>query len=218
MKEFPLDEKTNEEAPRLAASVDSGWETLANAYADILGAQSDKAVQGPIGRRLAKTFEDELGDVNKAEETYQYVLGIDPLDLEALTNLDRIYSSVESWKELAQILEMRLKAARRSARLAHQSARSGRASCAAGRGLRGPTRRHWKALRVYRVIFDGSTGRTRRHSALARIYEAREAWNDLNLVYERMLENASGNTAEAEIRARIAHLVVRAPAAARAGD
>ena len=38
-------------------------------------------------------------------------------------------------------------------------------------------------------------------AALARIYEAREAWTDLNVVYERMLENASGNTAEAEIQA-----------------
>ncbi len=156
MKEFPLDEKTNEEAPRLAASVDSGWETLANAYADILGAQSDKAVQGPIGRRLAKTFEDELGDVNKAEETYQYVLGIDPLDLEALTNLDRIYSSVESWKELAQILEMRLKAAEAQRQagapidpldLVELHARLGEVYEARLGDLD-------QALRVYRVIFD----------------------------------------------------------------
>ena len=37
LKEFPLDEKTGEEAPRLAGAVDGGWETLANAYADVLG-------------------------------------------------------------------------------------------------------------------------------------------------------------------------------------
>src|SRR5262249_26271602 len=35
LKEYPLDEKSGEEAPRLAATVDGGWETLANAYADI---------------------------------------------------------------------------------------------------------------------------------------------------------------------------------------
>ena len=33
-----------------------------------------------IGRRLARTFEDELGDITKAEETYRYVLGVEPLD------------------------------------------------------------------------------------------------------------------------------------------
>ena len=37
LKEFPLDEKAGEEAPRLAGAVDGGWETLANAYADVLG-------------------------------------------------------------------------------------------------------------------------------------------------------------------------------------
>ena len=91
LKEFPLDDKAGEEAPRLARTVDGGWETLANAYADVLGLQPDPAVQAVIGKRLAKTFEDELGDVAKAEETYKYVLGIDPLDSEALANLDRIY-------------------------------------------------------------------------------------------------------------------------------
>ena len=75
LKEFPLDEKAGEEVPRLAASVDGGWETLANAYADVLGLHTDPQVQRVIGKRLAKTFEDELGDITKAEETYKHVLG-----------------------------------------------------------------------------------------------------------------------------------------------
>src|SRR5579872_1407669 len=102
LKEYPLDEKVAEEAPRLAGVVDNGWDTLANAYADVLGMHTDPVVQRVIGKRLAKTFEDELGDISKAEETYKYVLGVEPLDAEALANLDRIYLSVESWPELAQ--------------------------------------------------------------------------------------------------------------------
>ena len=35
LKEYPLDERAGEEAARLAAAVASGWEILANAYADI---------------------------------------------------------------------------------------------------------------------------------------------------------------------------------------
>ncbi|MDP9149499.1 MAG: tetratricopeptide repeat protein, partial [Myxococcota bacterium] len=73
LKEFPLDEKTGEEAPRLARAVEGGWELLANAYADVLGTHVDSNVQCVIGRRLASTFEDELGDIGKAEETYKYV-------------------------------------------------------------------------------------------------------------------------------------------------
>jgi len=210
MKEFPLDEKTSEEAPRLAASVESGWETLANAYADILGAQDDKAVQGAIGRRLAKTFEDELGDVTKAEETYQYVLSVDPGDLDALTNLDRIYSSVESWKELAQILEMRLKAAdaQKQAGIPVDALDLVEFHARLGEVYETRLLDMDQALRVYRVIFD-RLDRTHEAAiaALARIYEAREGWHELHLVYERMLENAAGNTAEAEIQAKIAHLL-----------
>ena len=48
------------------------------------------------GTSLAKTFEDELGDIDKAVETYRYVLSVEPLDIEALANLDRIYLSIES--------------------------------------------------------------------------------------------------------------------------
>ena len=209
MKEFPLDERTGEEAPRLAASVDSGWETLANSYADILGAVGDKAVQGVIGRRLAKTFEDELGDVTKAEETYQYVLSVDPLDLDALSNLDRIYSSLEAWKELAQVLEMRLKAAdsQKQAGIPVDALDLVELHARLGEVYETRLGDMDQALRVYRVIFD-RLDRTHEPTieALARIYEAREGWNELYEVYGRMLENAAGNTAEAEIQAKIAHL------------
>ena len=51
LKEFPLDEKAGEEAPRLAATVDGGWETLANAYADVLGAAHRRG--GAEGHRPA---------------------------------------------------------------------------------------------------------------------------------------------------------------------
>ena len=209
MKEFPLDEKTNEEAPRLAASVDSGWETLANAYADILGTHQDKSIQRAVGRRLAKTFEDELGDVSKAEETYQYVLGVDPGDTESLTNLDRIYSSIESWPELAQILEMRLKAAESQKQAGGTLDPLDQVELHARLGEVYEARLgdQDNALRVYREIFD-KLDRTHESTiaALGRIYEAREAWQELYVVYERELENAAGDTAEADIQAKIAHL------------
>ncbi len=38
---------------------------------------TEPGVQRAIGRRLARTFEDELGDIGKAEETYKYVLSVD---------------------------------------------------------------------------------------------------------------------------------------------
>jgi tetratricopeptide (TPR) repeat protein len=200
LAEFPLDEKMGEEAQRLAGVVDGGWETIANAYADILGAHTDKNVQQSIGRRLAKTFEDELGDITKAEETYKYVLTVEATDVESLANLDRIYLSLESWAELAKILEMRVLATTDTLDLVDLYARLGEVYETKLGDLT-------SSIRAYRKIFDdlektheGAIG------ALARIYEAQEAWQDLDGVYQRELENASGDTAEAEIRAKIAHL------------
>ncbi len=200
LKEFPLDEKSGEEAPRLAATIDGGWETLANAYADILGVHTDKNVQCIIGRRLAKTFEDDLGDVEKAIETYRYVLSVEELDPEALANLDRIYLSIESWADLAAVLEMRVRAPADDLELTELYARLGEVYETRLGDIP-------NATRAYRQIFD-NLDKTHEGAiqALARIYEAQENWVELNGVYERELENASGDVAEAEIRAKIAHL------------
>jgi tetratricopeptide (TPR) repeat protein len=200
LKDFPLDEKSGEETSRLAAVVDGGWETIANAYADILGEQSDPSVQRAIGRRLARTFEDELGDVGKAEETYKYVLGIDATDSEALANLDRIYVSVESWQDLAQVLEMRVGATVEPLDLVELYGRLGELYETRLGDLS-------NAIRSYRRIFDElDTSHEGAIVALARIYEHQEAWPELDAVYQRELENASGDSAEADIRARMARL------------
>lgn len=203
LKEFPLDEKAGEEAPRLAGSIDGGWETLANAYADILGLHNDSNIQRTIGRRLAKTFEDELGDIDKSVETYRYVLSVEALDTEALANLDRIYLSIEAWAELAGILEMRVKAPVSSGddlELVELYARLGEVYETRLGDIP-------NATVAFRRIFDGLD---KTHDpaiqALARIYADQGAWTELNAVYERELENASGDVAEAEIRAKLAHL------------
>ncbi len=200
LKEYPLDEKVGEEAPRLAGSVDGGWEMLANAYADVVGLHTDPIVQRSVGQRLARTFELELGDVSKAEETYKYVLGVDATDADALANLDRIYASQDAWQDLSGILEMRVKATRDPLDLVELYARMGelyetRLGDVAN------------AVRAYRAIFDElDKAHEGAVAALARIYEQQGAWQELEAVYERELENASGDSAEAEIRAKSARL------------
>jgi len=201
LKEYPLDERAGEEAPRVAAGIDGGWEQLANAYADVLGLHGeDKEVQRTLGKRLAKTFEDELGDVQKAEETYKYVRTVDPLEADTLANLDRIYLSLEQWAELAEVLEARVQVPAEPAELVELWARLGEAYEVQLGDLP-------NATRAYRMIFDG-LDRTHEGAiaALGRIYESQGAWVELNTVYERELENAAGEAVEADIRAKLAHL------------
>ena len=200
IKEQPLDGKSGEEIERLAGSVDGGWELLANAYADVLGLHADSTVQRVIGARLARSFEEELGDITKAEETYRYVLGVEPLDAEALANLDRIYTSLEQWGDLSHILEQRVKAVAEPHELVELYARLGET-------YEEKLGQVDDAVRAYRKIFDGlDTAHEGAIFALARIYEQKQAFGNLDTVYQRELENATGDTQEAEIRAKIAHL------------
>jgi tetratricopeptide (TPR) repeat protein len=208
IREAPLDERTGAEIERLASMLDGGWEPLANAYADVLGLEGvDPHTQAAIGKRLARVFEEELADVAKAEETYRYVLTVVPQEGEALGHLDRIYTSLEQWPELAGVLEQRALVAPDRLEKVDFYARLGQV-------YEERLGQVADAVRAYRHIFDGLEPTNEPAiQALARIYLQTENYGELQKVYERELENAAGDVQEAEIRARLAHL-----AADRLGD
>ncbi len=201
IKESPLNERSGEEIERLAAMLDGGWEQLANAYADVLSLEGvETATLTTIGKRLARVFEEELADVAKAEETYRYVLTVAPDEQDALANLDRIYSSLEQWPELAGILEQRAASAEDSAEKVELYTRLGQV-------YEERLAQVGNAIRAYRVIFDGLAPTNEDAiAALGRIYEQTENYVELDKVYQRELENAVGDVQEAEIRAKMAHV------------
>jgi tetratricopeptide (TPR) repeat protein/outer membrane biosynthesis protein TonB len=201
IKEAPLDERTGAEIERLASMLDGGWEPLANAYADVLSIEGvEPSTQAVVGKRLARVFEEELADVAKAEETYRYVLTVAPEEPEALSHLDRIYTSLEEWPKLAGVLEQRVLVAEDTADKVELSTRLGQV-CEERLG------QIEDAVRAYRLIFDQlEPANENAILALSRIYQQTENWAALQKVYERELENAAGDVQEAEIRAKMAHL------------
>ena len=201
IKERPLDERTGEEIERLAAAIDGGWEDLANAYADVVGMpETPPETQAAIGQRLARVFEEELQDVEKAEETYRYVLTVAVGDPEALANLDRIYSSLEQWADLAGVLEQRAAASEDQLDKVELYSRLGQV-------YEEQLGQIEDAIRAFRMVFDElDPANEEVIVALGRIYELTEAWTELKGVYERELENAVGDVEEAEIRAKLARL------------
>lgn len=202
IREYPSDEKTLEEIERLARSVDGGWDVVANAYADVLNVhQENKPVETSIGKRLARVFEEELGDVERAKETYVYVLSIEARDVDALTNLDRIYTALESYPELAQTLEQRVLAPAEPYELIELYSRLGQVY---EERLGKPD----DAIRAFRKIFDELEQTNEvAITSLERIYGQKGAWTDLKVVLERELQNANGDAEEADIRAKMAHLL-----------
>ena len=201
IKEYPLDEKVGQEIERFAAGNDGGWDQLANAYADVLAVEGTPPdVQASTGKRLARVFEEELADVTKAEETYRYVLASVPQETEVLENLDRIYTTLGSWPELASVLERRAKATDDVRDKVELYTRVGQL-------YEEQLMQTDDAIRAYRIIFDElEPSNEDAIQSLARIYTGIENWKDLKVVYLRELENAVGDVQEAEVRARLAGL------------
>ena len=201
LRERPLDEKSSEDIERLAGMIDGGWEELANAYADVMGLDGlDAATLSVVGRRLARVFEEELQDVQKAEESYRFVLAVAPKEPEALGNLDRIYTATEQHAELAGILEQRAEIAQEDPEKVELYGRLGQV-------LEEQLSRVDDAVVAYKKVFDQLEPNNQDAiTALARIYESKEAWTELKQVYSRQLDNAAGDVEEAEIRAKLAHL------------
>ncbi|MFV8756679.1 tetratricopeptide repeat protein [Nannocystaceae bacterium ST9] len=61
-------------------------------------------------RRLASLYEDILGNVEAAEQTWRRLLDLEPADGEALQRLSRTYAASGSTKELIEVLERRIEA------------------------------------------------------------------------------------------------------------
>jgi tetratricopeptide (TPR) repeat protein len=201
LAEQPMNERLREEMERLAASFDGGWEDLANTYADVMSVEGTPSeVQAEIGRHLARVFEQELADVEKAEEAYRYVLTVVPGEQSALENLDRIYLSLEQWPELAGVLEQR-------AETAQDEQDKIDLYCRLGKVYEDHLAQSGAAIRAYRLVFDKLEPQNPEVSgALVRIYEKRQEWQQLEEVYKRQLQGAIGDVEQAEIRAKLARL------------
>ncbi|MEN9581813.1 MAG: hypothetical protein RJA70_4822, partial [Pseudomonadota bacterium] len=201
LAEQPLDERVGEEIERLARSIDDGWVRLAVAYADVVGQEGTSIqVQAILGRRLARVYEEELADIEKAKESFRFVLSVAPGDLAALDNLDRIYSSLEEWPELAEVLEQRAQSSEETHEQIEFLTRLGEVYEERLAQLD-------DAERSYRRIFDELEPQNETAIlALERIFAQKESWNDLSRVYDRQLEIAAGDVEESEIRAKIARL------------
>lgn len=203
LNEFPLDERAGEEIERLASAVDDGWVRLAVVYADIVSQEGlEPAVQAALASRLARVYEEELADIEKAKESYRFALSVAPANEAALSNLDRIFSALEEWTELAEVLEQRAKVTTDADEKVEQLVRLGRV-------YEEELRQLDDAERVYRSVFDQFQPDNRDAiEALERILPQKESWQDLAKVYQRQLDLAVGEAEEAEIRAKMARLAL----------
>lgn len=195
----PLDERSVGDTDRLAASLQN-WEQLADTLATVLEERTDKETRVAVGRRLARIYEQELGDQQRAVDTHLFVLTADPADAETLENLDRIYTENGASEALQEVLARRAAAAEEVRDKVELSFRRGQV-------LENDLGRIDEAVGVYRVVLDQldkeHEGSIR---ALANIYTEKQDWKALASVFERELTIAMGDSGRSDVLAKTARL------------
>ena len=197
--ESPLDERSVGETERLAAALQN-WEQLADTLATVLEAPLDAAGKLVVGRRLARIYEEELGDVARAVEAHLFVLASDPSDGEALEHLDRIYSENGASEALQEVLARRASAASEARDKVELLFRRAQV-------LENDLGRIDEAVGVYRVVLEQHDGEHEGSiQALANIYVEKQDWPALSATFERELAIAMGDSGRSDVLAKIARV------------
>ncbi len=197
LMEDPTHDHSIEESERLCGMV-NGWAVLANTYAGVLETLVAGEARVELGRRLARIYEDELGDVQRAEETYRFIIGVDTQNEEALQALDRIYTENGAYTALAEALRKRIAATDDST---DEIELNYRLATVLNRDLG----RVDEAITVYRHILDDLDSQHEDTvKSLQDVYTRREDWENLSWALEKEFDLAVGDSVQAEILGRMA--------------
>lgn len=109
-REDPTQEKAMVALERVAKNAEM-WGPFVELVEAQLMAIPSEYVARDLYLRVARAFEEELGDAEAAIQRFRRVLEIDPDHEVAILALDRLYQRVGSWPELAEILQLRVERA-----------------------------------------------------------------------------------------------------------
>jgi tetratricopeptide (TPR) repeat protein len=97
----------------------SDWDNLHNLYAasddweglvDVMSRAADRATDADtkvaLSFRVARIFEDQLGEPQRAFRSYERVLSVDPYNVDAARSLIPIYEKEERWSRLLSLFEV----------------------------------------------------------------------------------------------------------------
>jgi tetratricopeptide (TPR) repeat protein len=106
----PSDEQTIGQLERLAEQIQA-WDDLAKLYEEQLEKILDSQLQISMLLKVARVYEEELGQPDNAVAKYERALEHDPECRPAILSLDRLFESMERWKDLADVLQREIRMA-----------------------------------------------------------------------------------------------------------
>ncbi len=196
--EDPRNEHAIEEAERLAGDL-AAWEELVGVYVRVLERHTDADVQRQSLLRLARVYEQSLGDLGAAIQTHLRVLEIDAKDPDALEALDRLYQNAGMYEELVEILRRRIEVTLDGDEILDLLFRRGAIYADALADLDA-------ALKCYQQVLEQESRNRVALEAMEKIFFRREAWQELYGVYEKLIDVAEGDEELADVYARMARI------------
>jgi tetratricopeptide (TPR) repeat protein len=163
------------------AEITNGFEMLAKLYQ----AESEKSLDVPrqvdLLSRLARVYEQELANVDKAIATYRRILEVEFDNKPAVLALDRLYTATAAWPELSEIL-------RREIQLADGDAEIATLQFRLGQTLQNQLGDRKGAVETYREILTSQPQHTATLAALEDMFHAGHLQLEIGAVLEPLYE------------------------------
>jgi tetratricopeptide (TPR) repeat protein len=99
------------------AEASGRWADLATAYESELERVMDGQLQTEMLLRLARVYEEETREIDKAIATFKRVAEAEPDRQDGLVALDRLYTMTERWPDLADVVRREIRLADTEARI-----------------------------------------------------------------------------------------------------
>jgi tetratricopeptide (TPR) repeat protein len=96
-------------------TVQRRWDELVDLLSQQISFTHSPIEEITLHEKIAALWEEQLGNSQRAIESYRAILRIEPKHQEALEALERLHEATENWPELADVLERRSAAARSEA-------------------------------------------------------------------------------------------------------
>ena len=159
----------------------------------------DLELSARVFARIAKIYDEQLADRAAAIEAWRRVTSVHDEDDVAWQNLERLLGAEERSSELVSVLDKRFTLVSDAA---EQKRLLYRAADLYEKTLGAPE----KAIASWRQVLSLDDHDGHALVALARLYDAREAWRDLTWVFGQQIEQAESETTRRTLRFAVARV------------
>lgn len=190
-----------EELDALAAIMDR-WESLVALYQSVVEGIDDDRLKTSVLLTIAQIHYDQLANRDEAESSYQAVLAIDPVNAEALDNLENLYTMMmpEQGEKLLDIFRRKFEAC-------DDNLMRKEISFKMAALLRDVMEDLGEAIAAVTAVFDFEPEDPDALEYLDHLYYQTEAWIELADILERRIVISANPAARADLQLRLAEVL-----------